>query len=132
MKKVTTLATAIVLSTLSFGAYAHNHGQGDFFKNQRVAQYDGQHDFNKQHKKCHHKKISPQERHAKMQQRIDRKVERMADKFKLSQKQQHELKQILQAKYEKKRQLRKESRQQIHDLLTPEQRRLMKKPAQHV
>ncbi|WP_321325424.1 hypothetical protein [Thiomicrorhabdus sp.] len=115
MKKLTTLVTAIVLSSASFAVLADSHmyGKGD--------------------KKCHHdskqyyQKLSLAERQAKMENRINFKVERMAKRLDLTKKQQHKLKQILKNKAEKKRELYKETKQQIHNILNPEQIKKMKR-----
>lgn len=126
MKKMTTLITAITLSTVTFGAYAY--GQNDFCKSQ--AKYQEAHGFH-HHMKPHSKscnrfqKMTPEQRQAKMEKRIDRKVERMAYELNLTQKQQHKLKRILLKRSEKKRELYRESRQQINQILNPEQREMM-------
>ncbi len=127
MKKLTTLVTALTLSSLSFGAYAYNHNDDDFFKNERGA-------YSVKDKKCHGHfdrksfyQSSPEQRQAKMEKRIERKVQRMAERLDLTEKQQHKLKKILKHKALKKMELRKETRQQVRELLTPQQREQMKK-----
>jgi len=115
MKKLTTLVTAIVLSSASFAVFAdsHMHEKGD--------------------KKCHHEfkqhfqNLSPTERQAKMEKRINFKVERMTQRLDLTVKQQHKLKLILKDKAQQKRQLYKETKQQIHNILSPEQIKKIKR-----
>ena len=71
------------------------------------------------------KKMTPEQRQAKMEKRIDRKVERMTSELNLNQKQQRKLKHILLQQSEKKRELYRESRQKINQILNPEQREMM-------
>jgi len=126
MKKMTTLITAVALSTVTFGAYAY--GQNDFCKSQpKYQQAHGSHHHMKPHSKScdRYQKMTPEQRQAKMEKRIDRKVQRMTSELNLTQKQQHKLKRILQDRFEKKRELYRESRQQINQMLSPEQREMM-------
>jgi len=111
MKKLTTLMTALALTSASFAVLA-----------------DGQNDAYKGDKKCHHKtmgehhkNLNPAERQAKMEKRINFKVERMTKKLNLTENQQNKLKNILIKKSEKKRELYMGTKQQIRGILNPEQ-----------
>lgn len=109
MKKLTTLVTAIVLSSASFAVVADSHM------------------YEKGDKKCHHEfkqhfqNLTPAERQAKINKRINFKVERMAKRLDLTERQQIQLKQILKNKAQNKFKMYKETRQQIHNILNPEQ-----------
>lgn len=106
MKKITTLISAIALSSASFAIYADSHFSNDnsYHKSERMEHY-GDH---KKDKKCHHgsmhhkhQKLSQEARHAKMEKRIQYKVEKMTKKLNLNASQQQQLTQILKQKAEK-------------------------------
>ena len=128
MKKLTTLVAALALTSASFAVFAD--GQNNYSKSEGSSHYS--HD--KGDKKCHHKKmgqkhqnLSPEQRQAKMEKRINFKVERMTKKLNLTENQQHELKSIFVKRAEKKRELYKETKQQIRGILNPEQIQKMEK-----
>lgn len=110
------------------GALAQHHGENDFFKNQRdYAENQHHQKHTKSH--CNKDKKSGDYQHkkqAKMEHRIEKKVSKMSKRLDLSPKQQQELTQLLNKNYEQKRALRKEFKQEVKNLLTPEQRQKFK------
>jgi len=106
---------ALALTSASFAVYADSH------MNDKGAKKCHHHSMHKDHKK-----LSPEERQAKMEKRISHKVERMTKKLDLTEQQQAQLTDILKNKMQKKRELYKESKQQIENILNPEQIQKMK------
>jgi len=122
MKKLTTLVAALAITSASFAVFA------DCQNNYNKSEGSSHHSHDKCDKKCHHKKmdkkhqnLSPEQRQAKMEKRINFKVERMTKKLNLTENQQNELKSIFVKRAEKKLELYKETKQQIKDILNPEQ-----------
>ena len=83
----------------------------------------------KSHRKGHHcskngdkANVSPEKRQAMMQLKIENKLERLTAKLDLTPKQQVKIREILKDKQLKKQQMREETRMQIDQVLTAEQR----------
>lgn len=105
------------------GALAQHHNDNDFFKNQRSVA-ENHHNQNLAKSYCNKDNKSGYKHHkkqAKMEHRIERKVTKMTRKLNLSLEQQQNLKQLFHKQLKQKRALKREFRQEVKLLLTPQQ-----------
>jgi len=130
MNKITKMMGMVVLTGALTGASAIALADSGYEHKPGMSKH-GEHSFwdKKSHHKGHHcsKKghkadVSPEKRQAMMQLKIENKLERLTAKLDLTPKQQVKIREILKEKQLKKQQMRKETRMQIDQVLTVEQR----------
>lgn len=126
MTKLSQLLIAATLSSLSLGAYAHNSSAHDFFKNHRATPYSTDASQPQYCKHNQQQKIHRAERHARMQKRVDFKVAKMASKLGLNKQQQQQYRNIIEERMQQQRHLKRQYRSQLRNLLTPQQRAILR------
>lgn len=98
MKKLNKLIAALALSSLAIGTYAYADSKDGYKKH---------------------------DREATMEQRVNHKVDRMAKHLDLSDAQKAEMKQLMLKHKQEKQAQRKQMREDLQKILTPEQRKKM-------
>lgn len=147
MKKVASIIGIVALAGITTVAFA---GNGDFCQNKGMYKGEGSyghqqymmhkhnrlkgtgHNFHagghfSMHKAMHkggfHKNaMSAEKRQALMQLKVENRIERMTRKLNLSTQQQDAIRKVLMQKQQNMQQMRQQTRQEVHKLLTDEQR----------
>ncbi|QKI89857.1 hypothetical protein [Thiomicrorhabdus xiamenensis] len=141
MKKVASIIGIVALSGITTLAFA---GNGDFCQNKGMYKGEGSYGHSQCMKHKHNrlqdaarkgcygggmqkghfqnKAMSAEKREALMQLKVENRIERMTQKLDLSKQQQDAIRKVLMQKQQNMQQMRQQTRQQVHKLLTDEQR----------
>ena len=127
---MTKLIAALALGSISFGAIAQGHEKDNFFTNQNTSLHNNYAHKDRHHTNCGHQKpnkMAHKQYKEKRALRIQRKVEKMANKLDLTPNQKVQLTIVIKNKAQQKHNLRKQYREQLRQILTPEQRKRLHK-----
>ena len=127
---MTKIMTIAALSSISFGAIAQGLEKDNFFTNQNSSLHNDSSHKDHHHNKCSHRSSSKAV-HAQYKEnvalRIQRKLEKIANKLDLTPNQKTQLATLMKNKAHQKHALRKKYQEQLRQILTAEQHKKLHK-----